>query len=112
MKKRYAIGVDIGGSHISSVLVDVSSRKVFPESAAEQKINNRAAAEEILAGWSVAIKKTLSHISVDELLGIGFAMPGPFDYAAGVSLIKGVEKYDSLYGINVGDELKKILNLQ
>jgi glucokinase len=111
MKKRYAVGVDIGGSHISSVLVDVNSRKVVPGSASEQKINNKASAGEILAGWSETIKTTLSHIPVEELLGIGFAMPGPFDYTSGVSLIKGVEKYDNLYGINVGDKLKKMLSL-
>lgn len=111
MKKRYAIGVDIGGSHISSVLVDVSDRKVISESQAEQKIDNKASASEILKSWSIAIKKTLSNTTETELLGIGFAMPGPFDYANGVSLIKRVDKYENLYGINIGDELKKILNL-
>lgn len=111
MKKKYAIGADIGGSHISTVLVDVENRKVITESLAEQKVNNKASADEILKNWSLAIQKTLKHIDKEELLGIGFAMPGPFDYANGVSLIQNVDKYENLYGINVGDELKKILEL-
>jgi glucokinase len=38
-------------------------------------------------------------------------MPGPFDYSTGVARLKNVAKYDSLYGIHVGDELKKLLDL-
>lgn len=112
MKKKYAIGTDIGGSHISTVLIDVENRKVIAESLAEQKVDNKASANEILKNWSMVIQKTLEHIEREELLGIGFAMPGPFDYVNGVSLIKNVDKYENLYGINVGDELKKLLRLQ
>lgn len=108
---RYAIGVDIGGSHISSVLVDRETSQMVPESLAEQKVDNQASAYEILSGWAVALRKTMSCAAVDELAGIGFAMPGPFDYQTGVALMKNVAKYDSLYGINVGNELKKRLNL-
>ena len=108
---RYAIGVDIGGSHISSVLVDRETSQMVPESLAEQKVNNQASADEILSGWAVVLRKTMSCAAVDELAGIGFAMPGPFDYQTGVALLKNVAKYDSLYGINVGNELKKRLNL-
>ncbi len=108
---RYAIGVDIGGSHISSVLVDMETSRMVPESLAEQKVNNKASADEILNDWAIALRKTMNSASIDELAGIGFAMPGPFDYQTGVALMKNVAKYDSLYGINVGDELKKRLNL-
>lgn len=108
---RYAIGVDIGGSHISSVLVDMETSRMVPESLAEQRVNNKASADEILNDWAIALRKTMNYASIDELVGIGFAMPGPFDYQTGVALMKNVAKYDSLYGINMGDELKKRLNL-
>jgi len=111
MKKKYAIGVDIGGSHISSILVDVSKGTLLRESLAGQKVNNKASAGEILTDWSVAIRKALMYVDKNDLLGIGFAMPGPFDYEKGVALLKNVDKYESLYGINVGDELKKLLGL-
>jgi glucokinase len=109
--KKYAIGADIGGSHISSVLVDMETGLMVPESLSEQKVNNQASADEILSDWAIALRKTMNCASVDDLSGIGFAMPGPFDYKTGVALLKNVAKYDSLYGINVGDELKKLLNL-
>lgn len=111
MKRKLAIGVDIGGSHISSVLVDTDTGILIAESLAEQKVDNQASADRILNNWSVAIKKTMSFVGEGELLGIGFAMPGPFDYQTGVALLKNVGKYENLYGINVGDKLKEILHL-
>lgn len=111
MKKKYAIGVDIGGSHISAVLVDMESSRLMNESLSTQKVDNQASAQEIFRNWSVAIGKTMSFVSVKELAGIGFAMPGPFDYSTGVARLKNVAKYDNLYGTNIGDELKKLLNL-
>lgn len=110
MGKRYAIGVDIGGSHISTVLVDLSTGSMILESHAQQKVDNQASADEIFHHWGLAIEKTL-HKMDGELAGIGFAMPGPFDYKNGVALLKNVAKYDRLYGLNVGDELKRILKL-
>lgn len=109
--KKYALGVDIGGSHISSVLVEVETGRMVPGSIAEQNVNNQASADEILNDWAIALRKTMNCTAIDDLAGIGFAMPGPFDYKTGVALLKNVAKYDSLYGINVGDELKKRLNL-
>lgn len=110
-KKRYAIGADIGGSHISSALFEIEDGRLIGGSLAEEKVNNQASADEILRTWSLAIQKTMGFAGEGELAGIGFAMPGPFDYQTGVSLIKDVTKYESLYGINVGDKLKEILNL-
>ena len=111
MKKKFAIGTDIGGSHISTVLIDMEKGSMIIGSHAEQKVDNQAPADEILKNWAIAIQKTMDHAQDDELIGIGFAMPGPFDYKTGVSLLKNVAKYENLYGINVGDELKKILSL-
>jgi glucokinase len=106
-----AIGVDIGGSHISCAAIDLSTHQIIPGTRNEQKINNKAGADEILEGWSKALAVTISHIDKDKLAGIGFAMPGPFDYPNGVALFERVEKYESLYGVNVSEELKKRLNL-
>ncbi len=88
MTKKYAIGADVGGSHISTVLVDIQTGNMVIESKSEQNINNQASAEEIFNDWSIAIKKTMSFVNADEIAGIGFAMPGPFDYENGVALLK------------------------
>ena len=111
MTRNYAVGVDVGGSHISSILVDLNEGQVIEDSFFEQKVNNKASAAEIIGVWGKAIKATIDHVGVDVIAGIGFAMPGPFDYENGMALLKGVAKYDNLYGLNIGDELKKELRL-
>ena len=108
---KYAIGVDIGGSHISTVLVDVNSGNMIKGSLTEVSVDNQASANDILDRWATAICETMLFVDREKLVGIGFAMPGPFDYKNGVALLKNVAKYDSLYGINVGDELRKRLDL-
>ena len=111
MKKKYAIGADIGGSHISSVLVDLENNRMIAGSLSEQKVDNQASAEEILTIWSDTLRKTMHSADTDQLAGIGFAMPGPFDYVRGISLMKNVAKYDNLYGVHIGEELGKMLGL-
>lgn len=109
--KKYAIGVDIGGSHITSTVVDLENRLIVRETVAERPVDNKAEAEVIIAVWSKAIRESLSAIRIDELAGIGFAMPGPFDYVNGICLIKGVPKYEKLYGTDVGKAIREKLGL-
>lgn len=48
----------------------------------------------------------------ENVVGIGFAMPGPFDYVKGIPLFKGENgKYENIYGIDVPAELRKYLSL-
>lgn len=106
-----AIGVDIGGSHIYCAAVDLLTHHIIQGTGAWQKINNKANAGEILEGWSSAITGTLSKIDKNKLAGIGFAMPGPFDYPNGIALFERVEKYESLYGVNISEQLRLRLQL-
>ena len=105
MGQNIAIGVDIGGSHISCAAVDLDSGKIIRETLSERDVNNQAQAAEIISNWSSCIKKTLDRTDCGQVKGIGFAMPGPFDYVKGISYIKGVAKYENLYGFNIGDAI-------
>lgn len=110
--KKYAIGADIGGSHISCAVIDLEKEIIIKESFATQKVDNQAQADDILESWTNALKKSLAYIDLDQLAGIGFAMPGPFDYEKGIALFtESVAKYQNLYGINVASRLKEILGL-
>ena len=110
--KKYAIGADIGGSHISCAVIDLEKEIIIKESFATQKVDNQAPADDILENWTIALKKSLAYIDRDQLAGIGFAMPGPFDYEKGIALFtESVAKYQNLYGINVAIRLKEILGL-
>jgi len=106
-----AIGIDIGGSHISCGAVDLKINQLLPGTCFEAKVNNKASADEILTSWVGAIQKTIDSVGKDQLAGIGFAMPGPFDYAKGIALFERVEKYLNLYGVHVDNEIRNRLEL-
>jgi glucokinase len=106
-----AIGVDIGGSHITAIAVDMASHKMISGSRAESPVNNKAEADEILTVWTDTLRKVLKGMQIFNLRGIGFAMPGPFDYVRGICLIRGVPKYEKLYGVNIGKAVTSRLGL-
>lgn len=111
MKQKYAVGSDIGGSHITCALIDLEHQMILPESRVTLPVDNKASAEIILGVWSEAIGEAILGVDVGELAGVGFAMPGPFDYVKGIALFERVEKYLGLYGVNVGEGIRKILSL-
>lgn len=110
MKNKIVIGVDVGGSHISSAAVDLETLKIIPETKHSVKVNNKASKEEILLNWSEAINKTLKCLRLEEPISIGFAMPGPFQYKIGVAKFEVNDKYENLYDVSIPDELKGFLN--
>ncbi|NLN29652.1 MAG: ROK family protein [Bacteroidales bacterium] len=111
MDQNLAIGADIGGSHISCAAVDIVSLRIIRETLVEKDVNNKAPADEIISVWGNALSESISKIPREKLRGIGFGMPGPFDYVKGISYIKGVDKYENLYGCNVKEEISKALNV-
>jgi glucokinase len=111
MKQNIAIGVDIGGSHISCAAVDLTFGKVLRETFSQRSVNNQAQAAEIISVWASCLTDVLAKIPANEVKGIGFAMPGPFDYVNGICLIKGVAKYENLYGFNIADAIISSLDM-
>ena len=111
MDRNLAIGADIGGSHISCAAIDIVSLKMVRDTLVERDVNNKAPADEILSVWAEALSASIGRIPRENLRGIGFGMPGPFDYVEGISYIKGVDKYENLYGCNVKEEISKLLNV-
>jgi glucokinase len=94
------IALDVGGSSIKSAVVSASRRLDGP--VATLPIDSRADADTIFATFAAAIRQHLPDTSAERLLGVAIGCPGPFDYQAGISYIKGVAKYESIYGFNVG----------
>lgn len=108
---KFIAGLDIGGTHISGALVQEETDRLMEKSYYKRAINPAAAGEVILSEWENVIREIIQYLQPGELSGIGISMPGPFDYEAGISFIRGQEKYDALYGVNVKDILKKDLDL-
>ena len=104
MNHRAALGVDVGGIHISCGVVDLATGALDEASLRGADVDASAGAGEILNAWCGPIDAALESRTGAIVTGIGVAMPGPFDYANGISYIKGLNKYESLYGLNVRRE--------
>ncbi|PXY43119.1 ROK family protein [Flavobacterium hydrophilum] len=110
------IGIDIGGSHISSAAVSSDNFKIIPGTYFSGAVDSKASKEIIIQKWAVIINQTIkvlqetNEISSDETIGIAFSMPGPFQYQTGIAMFEGNDKYESLYNVSVSDELLKYLS--
>ena len=104
------IGVDIGGSHITAAHVDCNSYTIIDSSMKRERVSAMDDAETIFTSWA-SVLSSLIETSGSESTKIGIAMPGPFDYEEGICLMKGQEKYDALYGMNVRDILSERLGI-
>ena len=104
------IGVDIGGSHITAAHIGAGDFKVVKGSRIRERVASMEGADVIIKAWVDALKPLIVSSPV-ETIRIGIAMPGPFDYEKGISLMKGAKKYDSLYEMNVLEILAEKLGI-
>jgi len=104
------IGVDIGGSHITAAHIDPVSLSIIDSSMKRERVSSMDDAETIFSSWS-SVLSSLIETDGQEHSKIGIAMPGPFDYEKGICLMKGQEKYDALYGMNVRTILSERLGI-
>lgn len=112
MKQRLAIGVDVGGSHISCQAYDLDKKQLLENTHAENDLNNHDQPDKIIKAWGDTIRESMKIAGAENIVGIGFAMPGPFDYVEGISLMTGENgKYENIYGLNVPNKLRKYLDL-
>jgi len=107
-----AIGVDVGGSHVSCAACNIADKKYLSDTFSESDLDNQGTVDEIIGIWSQTIQNTIEKVGIENVSGIGFAMPGPFDYANGIAMFKGNnKKYENIYGLNVPVALRKKMNL-
>ncbi len=95
--ERIYLCLDVGGTEIKAAPVGTDGcllrpLRHFPAKAKEAK-------ETLLENFS-AIFSAL-RMEGRETAGLRLAFPGPFDYARGICLLRGLDKYDALYGINL-----------
>ena len=105
-----SLGVDIGGSHITAGWVDLEKAVVIEDTIKRTLIDSQASADRIVSGWCHLLQSAMQDRLHDNIK-IGIAMPGPFDYAEGISLMKEQDKFKALYGLNVRSLLSQGLSL-
>jgi predicted NBD/HSP70 family sugar kinase len=96
--------LDIGGTHVTAGRVDVESRTVDAETRVRLALpaaGERPPLERIVAA--------AGGVATPKISRFGIAVPGPFDYAAGISRIS--HKLAGLYGIDLRRELGAALGL-
>jgi glucokinase len=108
MKRRVALGADIGGSHITAALVDLNNKQLSVHSLSRDTNDTNAGVDDLLKGWAGCIAKAMGNAPIEKIC---LAMPGPFRYDEGICLIKDQNKYPGLYGVNVRQRLSEALDL-
>ena len=98
---RFAMGIDIGGTHTAAGIVDLDKQQLIDKSIVRTYTDSSGNLSDILNNWINLIRQGLSKVESNNLEGIGIAMPGPFDYSNGISEIHNVGKYESLFGLNI-----------
>jgi glucokinase len=101
------LALDVGGSSVKSAVVAADQQIVG--SICVDAIQSGAAAAEILRALAAIIAGHLEKVRA--VNRISFAFPGPFDYEQGICLIQDLGKYDALYGLNIGANLKEIIGM-
>ncbi|MCV9385270.1 ROK family protein [Reichenbachiella ulvae] len=108
MKKRnIVIGAYVGGKGFKCAAIDMESKSIVDGSLVVGKMDKDAGNRHIIPLWSLKLKTSMRAVDADEVLGIGFSIPGPFDYEKGIGDYRGVPKYESLHGCDISEELKK-----
>jgi glucokinase len=102
------VGVDIGGSHCSAARVAWNGEQVQISHFFEADVDTQGTLEEIIATWTKVIRNS---VGIEKDFQLGIAMPGPFDYPNGISLIKDQGKMKSLYGLSIKNLLAESLNI-
>nr|WP_315030352.1 ROK family protein [uncultured Chryseobacterium sp.] len=103
------LGIDIGGSHITLAQINSEKREIISSTYVREHVDSFDTKETIFSAWVSAIEKA-SHDLVKKDLLIGIAMPGPFDYDNGISLMQQ-GKFIDIYQVNIKEELAKRLSV-
>lgn len=108
----YMACMDVGGTSVKTAVVGKDG-SIADGSYRLIKIKSQGPAETILASFTNALKNVMDYSREKKLLlaGIGISICGPFDFEEGVSRIKGLGKYESIYGVNIRKTLQKKLDL-
>lgn len=108
--KNPVVGVDIGGTHITACIVDIDKAMIVEGTNVRASIDPLQDKDHVIRSWTDVIAACATQFSIAPR-HIGIAMPGPFDYEEGISLITGLHKYECLYGLNVKELLGNALQL-
>jgi glucokinase len=89
--------LEIGGTHVTAVLVTANPWDLVHDSLRTTRLNADGTSAELLDDLAAAANS----LEVGRRSDWVVAVPGPFDYRRGVGLFRDVGKFDNLYGVDV-----------
>ena len=106
---KYYLTLDVGGTKIKGGVLNESGtlykNEIMEFDALSRETKN------IILNNIIHILESLA-LSIEDdnctIKGIGLAFPGPFDYLKGISLITGIDKYESIYKVNIKNEIIRL----
>ena len=106
------IALDIGGTSIKSAIIK-SNGSFLENSCKISEIDSNQNKDYIINKFIFPIKQSIQYLNEQkiDLDGIAISICGPFDYEKGISLIKNLDKYESIYNLNIKKIIKEKLSL-
>ncbi|UBV44464.1 ROK family protein (plasmid) [Deinococcus taeanensis] len=101
---RYALCLDVGGSHVTAAPVDLATRTLLPAGRVRESILHTASVQDTVQTWHSALTRASLLCPAGTVTHLALALPAPFDYQSGVSHM--THKYEQLLGVNVRDVLR------
>ncbi len=102
-ERRYIL-LDVGGTGVKGAYTEhdgtIAGYREFPSGSDRD-------GKGVFDHFAEILTELSRNYGSGSLSGIGFAFPGPFDYENGISLMKGIGKYDRIYGMSFPKELEK-----
>ncbi|MHC8949655.1 ROK family protein [Sphingobacterium hungaricum] len=97
---KYILCVDIGGTHISSAVIEYDTLAIVDGTYFTNPVDSHADKDSILNNWNQLLNKsiTFSQVPVEWIV---VSIPGPFDYANGISQMDGMHKYQDLLHVDL-----------
>lgn len=98
--------LEVGGTHVVAARVVLTDEPRI-EAREHRRLDAAGSREHLLAAFAETARRL--DAPPDRVWGV--AVPGPFDYVRGVGHYRGVGKFDSLDGVDVGAALRARLRL-
>lgn len=100
--------IELGGTHVAVAVIDLAARAIVGGTHLTRPLNSGGSADDILDAIAAAARVLGSEHGGRWAV----AVPGPFDFAAGIARYTGVGKFDSLYGTDLRARLADALDAE
>ncbi|MFD0958148.1 ROK family protein [Paenibacillus chungangensis] len=114
MKDKLVLAMDVGGTSVKACVVERG--EVLRHTLTHYPSYGKEPAAVIIGQLAAIVTDLLRQYvqltqrNLPDELCVGLAFPGPFDYDEGTCWIRGLDKFESLYGVNVRERLLEELH--